>query len=82
MAISTLALVFNNAEIFKRTGVKIRKGEAVRCIELSEDMTGVLQVFTEKMDEIGSKNINPNTPTFLPIATMCGKVCNDSIQIP
>ncbi|ORX57865.1 farnesyl-diphosphate farnesyltransferase [Piromyces finnis] len=45
MAISTLALVFNNPEIFKTKGVKTRKGEAVRIIRNNPDISSATLTF-------------------------------------
>ncbi|KAG5460907.1 MAG: squalene synthetase, partial [Olpidium bornovanus] len=74
MAVATLALVFNNPDVFRRKGVKIRKGEAVRCINQSQNMHGVLDMFEEKVEVIMSKNWDPNAPSFLKVALTCANI--------
>ncbi|KAI9142937.1 isoprenoid synthase domain-containing protein [Paraphysoderma sedebokerense] len=56
MAIATLALIFNNPEIFQRAGVKIRKGLAVKLILQSTSIENVKSIFLQFTREIRKKN--------------------------
>lgn len=72
MAISTLALVFNNLDVYQRN-VKIRKGEAVKLILASTDMDNVIAIFREYIQVISQKN-ETTDPNFLKISMAVGKV--------
>ncbi|KAI8328289.1 farnesyl-diphosphate farnesyltransferase [Blakeslea trispora] len=72
MAISTLALVFNNLDIYERN-IKIRKGEAVKLILASTDMDSVIDIFRRYIFEIGRKNIATD-PNFMEISMSIGKI--------
>jgi farnesyl-diphosphate farnesyltransferase len=72
MAISTLALVFNNLDVYQRN-VKIRKGEAVKLILASTDMDNVIAIFREYIHIISQKN-ETTDPNFLKISMAVGKV--------
>ncbi|KAI8063483.1 farnesyl-diphosphate farnesyltransferase [Gongronella butleri] len=71
MAISTLALVFNNMDVFHRN-VKIRKGEAVKLILASTNMDNVIAIFREYIHVISKKN-DPTDPNFMKISMAIGK---------
>ncbi|KAI7903263.1 farnesyl-diphosphate farnesyltransferase [Cokeromyces recurvatus] len=73
MAIATLALVFNNLEVYQRN-IKIRKGEAVKLILQSTNMDNVISIFRHYIFEIARKNeaVNPN---FMDISMSIGRVC-------
>ncbi|OBZ88805.1 Squalene synthase [Choanephora cucurbitarum] len=72
MAISTLALVFNNLDIYERN-IKIRKGEAVKLILASTDMDNVIDIFRHYIFEIGRKNIATD-PNFMEISMSIGRI--------
>ncbi|ORZ21101.1 farnesyl-diphosphate farnesyltransferase [Absidia repens] len=72
MAISTLALVFNNLDVYQRN-VKIRKGEAVKLIRASTDMENVIAIFREYIQIISEKN-ETTDPNFLKISMAIGKI--------
>lgn len=72
MAISTLALVFNNLDIYHRN-VKIRKGEAVKLIMDSKDMDSVISIFREYIFAISRKN-EATDPNFMKISMAIGNV--------
>lgn len=72
MAISTLALVFNNMDVYQRN-IKIRKGEAVMLIQASTDMDNVIAIFREYIQVISQKN-ETTDPNFLKISMAVGKV--------
>jgi len=55
MAISSLALVFNNPEIFKTKGVKTRKGEAVKIMRNNPDISSTTVTFLQYITIIQSK---------------------------
>jgi len=55
MAISTLALVFNNPEIFKTKGVKTRKGEAVKIMRNNPDVSSATVTFLQYITQIEKK---------------------------
>eukprot|EP01128_Nolandella_sp_AFSM9_P002305 TRINITY_DN12680_c0_g1_i1.p1 TRINITY_DN12680_c0_g1~~TRINITY_DN12680_c0_g1_i1.p1 ORF type:complete len:479 (-),score=131.58 TRINITY_DN12680_c0_g1_i1:68-1483(-) len=61
MAISTLALCYNNYDVFKKE-VKIRKGEAVVLIQSSNNMSQVLRHFYDYSNKIAADipNNDPN----------------------
>lgn len=72
MAISTLALVFNNLDIYHRN-IKIRKGEAVKLITNSTDMDNVVSIFREYIFVISRKN-EATDPNFMKISMAIGRV--------
>ena len=55
MAISSLALIFNNPEIFKTKGVKTRKGEAVTIMRNNSDISSTTITFLEYIAIIKKK---------------------------
>ncbi|KAI8344683.1 farnesyl-diphosphate farnesyltransferase [Chlamydoabsidia padenii] len=75
MAISTLALVFNNLNVYQRN-VKIRKGEAVKLILASTNMDNVIAIFREYIQVISQKN-ETTDPNFLKISMAIGKVTKE-----
>lgn len=72
MAIATLALVFNNLDVYQRN-VKIRKGEAVKLILNCSDMPKVITIFRHYIHIISKKN-EANDPNFMAISIAIGKV--------
>lgn len=72
MAISTLALVFNNKDVYRRN-VKIRKGEAVKMILASTNMHNVVAIFREYIHILSKKN-DASDPNFMNISIAVGKV--------
>ncbi|CAO3683217.1 unnamed protein product [Rhizopus microsporus] len=72
MAIATLALVFNNLQIYERN-IKIRKGEAVRLILDSSNMDSVVAIFRKYVFEIARKN-DACDPNFMEISMAVGKI--------
>lgn len=72
MAIATLALVFNNLDVYQRN-VKIRKGEAVKLILNCSDMPKVITIFRHYIHVISKKN-EANDPNFMAISIAIGKV--------
>lgn len=72
MAIATLALVFNNLDIYQRN-IKIRKGEAVKLILECTSMDNVIAVFRKYVFEIAKKN-EACDPNFMEISMAIGRV--------
>ncbi|KAJ9084944.1 bifunctional farnesyl-diphosphate farnesyltransferase/squalene synthase [Entomophthora muscae] len=72
MAVSTIAQVFNNPEVFK-TNVKIRKGLAVKLIMEATTMEGIQEIFINFSNEILHKTI-PTHSTFLPVSIWYGQI--------
>ncbi|KAI9283014.1 farnesyl-diphosphate farnesyltransferase [Umbelopsis sp. AD052] len=72
MAIATLALVFNNKDVYHRN-VKIRKGTAVKLIMASTNMDNVVAIFREYIHVLSSKN-DAADPNFINISIAVGKV--------
>lgn len=72
MAISTLALVFNNLDIYHRN-LKIRKGQAIKMIMDSKDMDNVVAIFRQYVFEISRKN-EATDPNFMKISMAIGRV--------
>lgn len=72
MAISTLALVFNNLDIYHRN-LKIRKGQAVKLIMDSKDMDNVVSIFRQYVFEISRKN-EATDPNFMKISMAIGRI--------
>ncbi|KAG2182090.1 hypothetical protein INT43_007017, partial [Umbelopsis isabellina] len=73
MAISTLALVFNNKDVYQKN-VKIRKGEAIKLIMASTDLHNVVAIFREYIHVLSKKN-DARDPNFMNISIAIGKVC-------
>ncbi|KAI9598758.1 isoprenoid synthase domain-containing protein [Syncephalis fuscata] len=73
MAISTLALVFNNPQIFERN-IKIRKGLACKLIIEAQDMTMVRGIFLEFLAEISRKNNDASDPNFIKLSTFIAQI--------
>ncbi|CAO3685550.1 unnamed protein product [Umbelopsis vinacea] len=71
MAISTLALVFNNKDVYQRN-VKIRKGEAVKLILASTNMHNVVAIFRQYIHILSKKN-DASDPNFMNISIAVGK---------
>jgi len=55
MAIASLALVFNNPDVFKYKGVKTRKGEAVKIMRNNPDISSATYTFLEYITLIKKK---------------------------
>ena len=73
MAIATLALVFQNGQVFEKN-VKITKGQACRImIESSQNLDVASEVFRRQAHRILQKN-NSKDPNFLKISMTCAKV--------
>lgn len=73
MAIATLALCFQNYDMFKRN-IKITKGQACQImIESTQNLQMVCDLFTKYVHVIRKKN-NPKDPNFLKISIACGKI--------
>ncbi|KAI8977072.1 farnesyl-diphosphate farnesyltransferase [Mycotypha africana] len=72
MAIATLALVFNNLDIYQRN-IKIRKGEAVKMILQSTNMDNVIAIFRHYVFEIAKRN-EATDPNFMNISMAVGRV--------
>ncbi|KAI9488419.1 farnesyl-diphosphate farnesyltransferase [Zychaea mexicana] len=72
MAIATLALVFNNMDVYQRN-IKIRKGEAVELILAATSMDNVVSVFRHYVHEISKKN-DARDPNFLAVSMAIGKI--------
>jgi len=61
MAAHTLALVFNNKDVFQKV-VKIRKGLTARLFIETKDLRSVLTIFNEAIDEMADK-VDPADPS-------------------
>ncbi|OZJ03920.1 hypothetical protein BZG36_03291 [Bifiguratus adelaidae] len=72
MAIATLALVFENIDVFK-TKVKIRKGETVKLILGCQTMTDVVGIFRHYVRVISQKN-DPRNKNFMNVSIVVGKI--------
>ncbi|KAI8136528.1 farnesyl-diphosphate farnesyltransferase [Fennellomyces sp. T-0311] len=72
MAIATLALVFNNMDVYHRN-VKIRKGEAIELILASTSMDNVVRIFKHYVHIISKKN-DARDPNFMAVSMAIGKV--------
>jgi len=77
MAISSLALVFNNPEIFKTKGVKTRKGEAVRIMRNNPDISSATVTFLEYITIIEKK---AEVLKYLPLEKGNYKKLDESIK--
>ncbi|KAI7877852.1 farnesyl-diphosphate farnesyltransferase [Lichtheimia hyalospora FSU 10163] len=75
MAIATLALVFNNMDVYERN-IKIRKGEAVKLILASKNMDNVVEVFRHYIRVISQKN-EADDPNFMEISIAVGRVSRE-----
>lgn len=74
MAISTLALCFQNADMFQRN-IKISRGEACQVmLDSTQNLQVLCDVFKTYARKIHHKN-NPRDPSFLKISIACGSVC-------
>ncbi|RKP09657.1 isoprenoid synthase domain-containing protein [Thamnocephalis sphaerospora] len=73
MAISTITLVFNNPEVFKRN-VKIRKGLACKLIMEAQNVDVVRAIFLEFLNEMARKNNNARDPNYVRISTLIAQV--------
>ncbi|CAO3663441.1 unnamed protein product [Umbelopsis ramanniana] len=71
MAIATLALVFNNKDVYQRN-VKLRKGTAVKLIMASTNMDNVVAIFREYLHVLSCKN-DAADPNFMKISIAVGK---------
>lgn len=80
MAIASIALFFNNKNIFEKTGVKIRRGMAVELILNSSDIEKVKCIYQQFVLELHKKNkkainnYNKHDKSFVKMATALGKV--------
>ncbi|KAH7078413.1 farnesyl-diphosphate farnesyl transferas-like protein [Paraphoma chrysanthemicola] len=73
MAIATLAVCFQNYDVFQKN-VKITKGEACQLmIESSQNLQLVCEVFKKYARKIHQKN-NPQDPNFLKISIALGRI--------
>ncbi|KAI7872495.1 farnesyl-diphosphate farnesyltransferase [Spinellus fusiger] len=79
MAIATLALVFNNLDIYHKN-IKIRKGEAIRLILDCTDIHSVIRIFRQYTQVISQKN-DPKDPNFLGISMAIGKVRTQQVLL-
>eukprot|EP00833_Pecoramyces_ruminatium_P002068 jgi/Orpsp1_1/1176100/evm.model.c7180000056397.2 len=77
MAIASLALVFNNPEIFKTKGVKTRKGEAVRIMRNNPDISSTTVTFLEYITIIEKK---AEVLKYLPLEKENYKKLDESIK--
>ncbi|KAI8055800.1 farnesyl-diphosphate farnesyltransferase 1 [Syncephalis plumigaleata] len=73
MAISTLALVFNNPQVFEQN-VKIRKGLACKLIAEAQDMTMTRGIFLDFLNEISRKNTNASDPNYIKLSTTIAQI--------
>jgi farnesyl-diphosphate farnesyltransferase len=62
MAIATLALCYNNADVFVRR-VKLRRGQTAKLVLRARDMPAVLTIFTEYCEAIAS-SVDPCDPSY------------------
>ncbi|KAF6000815.1 Farnesyl-diphosphate farnesyltransferase [Cyanidiococcus yangmingshanensis] len=62
MAIATLALCYNNPEVFERR-VKLRRGQTAKLVLRTRDMSAVLSIFRERCEEIAS-SADPCDPSY------------------
>lgn len=72
MAIATLALCFNNQDIFRRH-IKISRGTAVRLIMQSTNLDEVKAIFVEFANVIARK-IEPYEPQYMEVQLAVGRV--------
>jgi farnesyl-diphosphate farnesyltransferase len=71
MAIATLALCFDNYQVFERN-VKIRKGLAVKLMQQATDITSVRNIFKEFCLDIAGR-VPMDDPHALEISTALGQ---------
>jgi farnesyl-diphosphate farnesyltransferase len=62
MAIATLALCYNNPDVFERR-VKLRRGQTAKLVLRTRDMSAVLAIFTERCEAIASA-ADPCDPSY------------------
>ncbi len=81
MAIASIALFFNNPNLFQRKGNKIRRGLAVKLILASTDIESVKQTYQQYVLDIHRKNHssmndchNPHNKSFMKVSVALGKV--------
>ncbi|KAF8325033.1 squalene synthase [Amanita rubescens] len=72
MALATLALCYNNSDMFLRN-IKIRKAEAAQLIMRSTNPREVGLIFRSYVRKIHAK-CNPKDPYFIRISIACGKI--------
>eukprot|EP00239_Pterosperma_sp_CCMP1384_P006392 CAMPEP_0197856264 /NCGR_PEP_ID=MMETSP1438-20131217/28246_1 /TAXON_ID=1461541 /ORGANISM="Pterosperma sp., Strain CCMP1384" /LENGTH=429 /DNA_ID=CAMNT_0043471669 /DNA_START=150 /DNA_END=1439 /DNA_ORIENTATION=+ len=83
MAISTLALIYDNDEVFWRTGVKVRKGLAARIITETPNMNAVYYWFCHFARDIGSKvkpGRDPNGRKTLELIEKIEETCRKGLR--
>ncbi|CAM0142887.1 bifunctional farnesyl-diphosphate farnesyltransferase/squalene synthase [Umbelopsis sp. WA50703] len=71
MAIATLALVFNNKDVYQKN-VKMRKGEAVKLIMAATNIHNVVAIFREYLHILSKKN-DARDPNFMNISIAVGR---------
>lgn len=72
MAISTLALCFNNPNLFQRN-IKISRGTASRLMLYSNNMDQVKEIFLEFANAI-SRKIEPHEPQYMEAQLIVGRI--------
>lgn len=72
MAVATLALVYNNPDVFERN-VKLRKGTTCKLILNLRTLPGVVKIFRQYIREINHK-LSVNDPNYLKIGIKCGEI--------
>jgi farnesyl-diphosphate farnesyltransferase len=72
MALATIALCFNNEDVFRRN-VKIRKSQAVGLIMNSTNPRDVAYMCRDFTRQLHSK-LRPADPSFVAISIACGKI--------
>ena len=72
MAIATLALCFDNGEVFEKN-VKIRKGLALKLINNANDIQAVKRMFGKFCREIATK-VRGDDPNALRISSTLGQI--------
>jgi farnesyl-diphosphate farnesyltransferase len=81
MAIATLALVFNNKDVYQKN-VKMRKGEAVKLIMAATNIHNVVAIFREYLHILSKKN-DARDPNFMNISIAVGRVSkNPTARMP
>ena len=79
MAIASLVHFFNNPDLFKKKGNKIRRGQAVQLILSASDIDSVKQVYFDFALELNRKNRealgrNPFDKNFMRVSSACSNV--------
>nr|ALM23544.1 squalene synthase [Artemisia annua] len=79
MAIGTLALCYNNIEVFRGV-VKLRRGLTAKVIDRTKTMADVYQAFSDFSDMLKSKvdMHDPNAQTTITRLEAAQKICKDS----